>query len=80
MLEPWRYVVAFPEEGHLNPQTSPEYLPHSPGPTPLGHLGACINDMLSMHATPQPPPIFSQLLFLHMRKRAKDVLGRGLSE
>jgi len=82
VLEPWRYVVTFPEEGA--PQTSPEYPPHSPVPTPLSHLGAWINDVLSMHATPWPPPIFSQfLLFLHMLKRAKDVLGRpdcGLSE
>ena len=52
MLEPWRYVVTFPEEGA--PQTSLEYPSHSPGPTPLGHLGAWINDMLSTHATPRP--------------------------
>ena len=64
-------------------QTSPEYPPHSqsPGPTPLG---AWINDVLLMHATPRPPAILFQfLLFLNMLKRAKDVLGRpdcGLSE
>ena len=46
-----------------------------PGPTPLGHLGAWINDVFSMHATPRPPPIFSKfLIFPHMLKRAKDVL------
>jgi len=65
VLEPCRYVVTFPEEGA--PQTSPEYRPHSSGPTPLGHLAAWINDVLSMHATPRPPPIFSKfLLFLHI--------------
>ena len=57
--------------GGGEPQTSPEYPPHSPGPTPLGHLGAWINDVLSMHAMPRPSPILFQfLLFLHMLKRA----------
>ena len=82
MLEPWRYFVTFPEEAA--PQTSAEYPPHSPGPTLLGHLGAWINDVLSMRATPRPPPIFSKfLLFLRMLKRAKDVQGHpdcGLPE
>jgi len=58
------------------PQTSPEYppTPQGPGLTPLGHIGAWINDVLSMHVTPRPPPILFQfLLFLHMLKRAKDV-------
>ena len=45
---------------------------------------ASVNAVLSMHATPRPPPVcFQFLLFLHMPKGAKDVLGRrdcGLSE
>jgi len=49
----------------------------STDPAPLSHLGASINAVLSMHVTAQPLPISSLfLLFLHMPKRAKDVLGR----
>jgi len=48
----------------------------SPGPTHLGHLGALINAMHSMCATPRPPPNFPLfLLFLHMPKHAIGVLG-----
>jgi len=69
----WKYVVTFPVEGHPRPHQ--DTLPTDPAL--LTHLDASINAVLSMHATPRPLPISSQfLLFLHMPKRAKDVLGR----
>jgi len=52
----------------------------SPGPTTLGHLGASINAMLSMHATPRPLQFSQNVYYSHMPKR---ILGRyhcGLSE
>ena len=37
------------------PLASPEIRNTPTGPTPLGHLCAWINGVLSMHATPRPP-------------------------
>ena len=71
------YVATLPEEGA---PPRPTRIP-CPDPASLSHLGASINAVLYMHATPRPLPISSQ--FVLMTKRAKDVLGRpdcGLSE
>ena len=55
------YVVTLPEEGAAPRPT--RIL--SPGPASLSHLGASINAVLYMYATPRPVPISSQfLLFL----------------
>jgi len=49
------------ERGHPRPHRDT-----SPGPAPLGHLGASINVVLSMRAMPQPRPIFPNFYYFHI--------------